>query len=98
MKLFLDDERVPIDDDWIIFRDVDSAMSFIKTGNFPKEMSLDHDLGTEKTGYDFIKEFVDFMLDNNITENVELYVHSQNPIGKKNIETYWKSYNQNKDT
>lgn len=94
-KLFLDDERDPIDDSWIVFRNVPDLMNFIKK-HIPFEMSLDHDLGTDLTGYDFIKQYVDYCLDNFEYSFVKIYVHSQNPVGKKNIEEYWKNYLKSK--
>lgn len=56
--------------------------------------SLDHDLqdfegGEESTGYTFIKWLVDFMVENDISlKFLNVVVHSQNPIGKENIEKY----------
>lgn len=56
--------------------------------------SLDHDLQDfdgeeESTGYTFIKWLVDFMVENEISlEYLNVVVHSQNPIGKENIEKY----------
>ena len=56
--------------------------------------SLDHDLQDfegeeESTGYTFIKWLVDFMIDNEISlQHLHVVVHSQNPVGKENIEKY----------
>lgn len=56
--------------------------------------SLDHDLqefedGVESTGYTFTKWLVDYFIDNNISlDNFNYVVHSQNPIGKENIDCY----------
>lgn len=56
--------------------------------------SLDHDLQDfngeeESTGYTFIKWLVDFMVDSEISlQYLHVVVHSQNPIGKENIEKY----------
>lgn len=56
--------------------------------------SLDHDLQDfdgeeESTGYTFIKWLVDFMVENEISlKYLNVVVHSQNPIGKENIEKY----------
>lgn len=56
--------------------------------------SLDHDLQDfegeeESTGYTFIKWLVDFMVDNEISlQHLHVVVHSQNPVGKENIEKY----------
>jgi hypothetical protein len=95
IKIFLDDERFPVDDTWIIFRSTDQAILFIKNNNFPTHLSLDHDLGDNvKTGFDFVKELIELMLDKNISPvGIDFYVHSQNPIGKENMIRYWKSFN-----
>lgn len=56
--------------------------------------SLDHDLQDfegeeESTGYTFIKWLIDFMVENEISlKFLNVVVHSQNPIGKENIEKY----------
>ncbi|APD20334.1 hypothetical protein AM24_143 [Acinetobacter phage AM24] len=56
--------------------------------------SLDHDLQDfdgeeESTGYTFIKWLIEFMVENEISlEYLNVVVHSQNPIGKENIEKY----------
>ena len=56
--------------------------------------SLYHDLQDfdgeeESTGYTFIKWLVDFMVENEISlKFLNVVVHSQNPIGKENIEKY----------
>jgi len=56
--------------------------------------SLDHDLQDfegeeESTGYTFIKWLVEFMVENEISlKFLNVVVHSQNPIGKENIEKY----------
>ena len=50
---------------------------------------------TEKTGYDSIKFLVDFIMDKQISLKlipIVVLSHSQNPVGKKNIEMYWKSF------
>jgi hypothetical protein len=47
LRLYLDDIRTPVDEDWIVVRDYDEFVSQIKLhglGNF-EVISLDHDLG-----------------------------------------------------
>ena len=62
--------------------------------------SLDHDLqefteNGELTGYTFTKWLVDFFIDNNIpSDHLNVVVHSKNPIGKKNIESYIKNFKE----
>jgi hypothetical protein len=90
-NLFLDDERFPIGDNWEIVRSYEEAVEFVLKNGLPNFISFDHDLGTEKTGYDFAKWLVDHIMDNDL-DKFEFYVHSQNPIGKRNIEEYLNGF------
>lgn len=97
--LFLDDERVPTSAFYdkhgfvIVCTTVDAAMNCIKILGIPAFMSLDHDLGpNEQTGYEFLKQFVNYLLDNELKWDYDYYVHSQNPVGKSNMEGLIKSY------
>lgn len=60
----------------------------------PSFVSFDHDLANELTGYDVAKFLVKADIDGSATfpENFDFYIHSQNPIGKTNIEGYLKEY------
>lgn len=104
-NLFLDDERNPSDVYWMkvdygsytwkIARSVDEAISLIEKYGFPDSMSLDHDLGDNfPTGYDFVKWVVNEDMDNPIMNEdaPEVFYHTQNPIGKKNMESLMTSY------
>lgn len=106
--IFLDDERKIEDVTWIkypeyyaftIVRDFDSFKESIKNVNFEHTLfSFDHDIavfkdGNEITGYDCVKWLCDYMIDNDINPNTLNYmVHSKNPIGKENIETYIENF------
>lgn len=88
-NLFIDDERYPAGNarDWTIVRSYKDAVMFIGWFGLPAKISFDHDLGPDsKTGYDIAKWIVDYCLDNGLKPDFEYYVHSQNPIGKRNIE------------
>ena len=96
-KLFLDDERYPPDDsrDWVVARNFDDAVWFVEHYGFPAYISFDHDLGSEgnRTGMDFAKWFInhaeDVMLQHGGSFTFpDFYVHSQNPVGAENIESY----------
>lgn len=59
------------------------------------DFSFDHDLqdfdisGKESTGYDCIKWLCDYAMYENIDiSKCNFYVHTKNPVGKKNIESY----------
>ncbi len=94
-KLFLDDERDPVDDEWIIVRTIEEAIEVIEAKGLPSFISFDHDLGeNQKTGFDLAKWIIDWDIKFDILtpENFDFYVHSQNPIGKENIEGIFASY------
>ena len=99
-SLFIDDERHPPYNDgrnWVIARDWEAVMMSLRIHGMPGYISFDHDLGEDHhTGYDIAKFLVELDmggdLDFAIPENFDFYVHSQNPVGKKNIESYLNNY------
>ena len=102
-KLFIDDERFPPKDggNWVIARHWEDVMMMLRIHGMPKFISFDHDLGDVKhDGYDIAKFIVDLDIsgkqnddtDFQIPDNFTFYVHSQNPIGKRNIEMYLQNY------
>jgi hypothetical protein len=104
-NLFLDDERFPPDDgrEWMIARNIRSALEMIIYMGMPSYISFDHDLGEdEPTGYELAKILVDDALDfpllsdHQFPEDFSFYVHSQNPIGKANIEGLLNNYLKHK--
>lgn len=90
-KLFLDDERDPIGQDWIIVRSYDDFALIIEEFGVPEFISFDHDLGENSaTGYACAKWLVGYCI--GAGEKIpDFYVHSQNPVGKANIEAYISS-------
>ena len=98
--LFLDDERVvkdvtwityPDNIDWTIVRNSNEFFEQLQKLN-PSVVSFDHDIqefygAGEVTGYDIIKEMVDIYL--GVAEIPQCFFHTQNPIGKKNMEAYY---------
>lgn len=109
MNLWLDDERDPKskkiqeifgskgDEIWV--KSYEEAINFLKTGKV-NSISLDHDLGTEKTGAD-VARFIEAGAFWNLIPKLEWRIHSQNPVGSKNMllalkkaEEYWKKPNQ----
>ena len=85
MKLFLDDERNPPDDTWIVVSTVEDAKSLIQSGKVIS-LSFDHDLGTAQTGYDLAC----WIEEQAFNQNFDLVpstmlVHSQNPVGASKI-------------
>lgn len=82
-KLFIDDERFPVTDDWVIARSSDEAIAQVVMHGPPIEISFDHDLGGDDTSRRFIVWMIDALLDEDITipDGFHFSVHSQNPIG-----------------
>lgn len=102
-SLFIDDERFPPDDGqaWQIARNLTEVASLISELGPPNYISFDHDLGDkEPTGYDIAKKFVDGDLGQlagtefagGLPETFVFYVHSQNPVGARNIRALLESY------
>lgn len=93
VKLYVDDERYPKTDNWIIVRSFTEAKEFIVTKGCPSYISFDHDLGLDGTGLDLAKWLVEEDLDNNIIpDDFDFNVHSANPVGAENIRSLINSY------
>ena len=55
-------------------------------------ISFDHDLGeSQPTGYDILKMLIN-KYPEHLSDNLHIYVHSQNSIGKENILAYAENY------
>jgi hypothetical protein len=89
-KLYLDDIRTPRTKGWDIVRSYDEFIGWIEINGLPDMISFDHDLGDEttKTGYDCAKWLVSYCTQNNLPYLPEYNIHSANPVGKANIESY----------
>ena len=105
--LFLDDERNPEDVtwidypeniEWVVVRDSSDFRDAFILGWFDV-VSFDHDIaemsteGKETTGYDVLKSMVGHLMDNQdeyLPEQV--FFHTQNLIGKENMESYWNNF------
>ena len=102
-KLFIDDERYPPNDgtDWKIARNLYEMRHLLIENGSPDFISFDHDLGDgTPTGFDIAKQLVEWdMVGYNFrfSDNFEYYVHSQNPVGKANIEGYINGYLKQKN-
>ncbi|MNK09878.1 hypothetical protein D3C87_278620 [compost metagenome] len=97
-RMFLDDERYPAmkDADMQIVRTYDQAVEVMEARGCPDYISFDHDLGEESLeGIDVATWMVNRDLDSKgafIPHGFTFYVHSQNPVGKQNIEGILGSY------
>jgi len=106
-NLFLDDLRIPTDVTWVnipvdqhysVVRNHKEFVDLITLRGVPKFVCYDHDLSDcdnikEMTGYDCAKWLVAYCVEKNI-KHPPYVVHSMNPIGKSNIESYINSYNK----
>lgn len=100
-KLFLDDIRFPPknedaspDENWRIARTVDEAICLCESKGLPWFISFDHDLGDEAngTGMEFAKWLVEYHLYYKIKPTFDYTVHSMNPVGAKNIDSYLRNF------
>jgi len=83
-NLYLDDLR-PTPEGFERVYDYEEFTEYISQNGMPDFISFDHDLGLGKTGFDCAKWLVEYCLDNQVSLP-EFTVHSQNPVGKENIE------------
>lgn len=84
MKLWLDDERDPPDDSWIVARNVKEAILLADMAHYNNAFdfaSLDHDLGDMHNGTVFVR----WMIDQDIWPTKGMQIHSINPVGAKNM-------------
>ena len=105
-NLFIDDERIPTEVTWgneafysvypwIIARSLSDVQELIETYGFPNFVSFDHDLSSnEPTGKDIANWMINCDLDGvyRMPDNFHFYVHSRNPVGKRNIEILLTPY------
>jgi len=84
IKLYVDDER-PCPDGWVLARTYVAAIAHID-GRRVGVISLDHDLGEDKTGYDIVCYIERMVHDDSGYHPPIMRVHSANPVGRANIE------------
>ena len=83
-RLFVDDLR-SAKPGWIIVRNYDTAISVLSS--FKVDIvSLDHDLGSELTGYDIAKWIEERTATDPSYDPPYILCHSSNPVGRSNIE------------
>lgn len=91
MRLFIDDERMPPSDDYVVVRSSQDAIDYIKTNGWPNFISFDHDLGGDDTTMVFLKRLMNEIWDGK-TNPPDYQIHSANPIGKLNIQSFMESW------
>lgn len=92
--------------DWRVIRSYEQFVEMITVNGLPEVVSFDHDLADvhynpatwkedfvyqEKTGYDCVKWMVDYCINNNQKFPV-WHLHTMNPHGRVNMETYILNY------
>ena len=105
MKLYLDDIRFPLltykkPEEWETIRNpLELFMVFCTNYENITHISFDHDLNyynendEEITGYKCLQFICDFMLEKNIDPSEYIfYFHTANPVGKKNMQSYWNNF------
>lgn len=101
--LFIDDERFPPEDGrpWKIARNEVEVEALLEECGPPDFISFDHDLGDgEPTGYDIAHKLVDGDIgilpgsgyETGLPSCFSFAVHSQNPVGARNIEALLNRY------
>lgn len=87
--------------EWEVARSLPQVAAAIKrNGKMPSFISFDHDLGQFcKTGYEIAKWLCDLDMQQwyRFPKGFDFFVHSQNPVGKKNIEAYLINYFRQRD-
>jgi hypothetical protein len=83
IKLYVDDEY-PCPAGWVLARTFAEAIEHLERGNI-ESISLDHDLGEERTGYDIV-----CYIERLVHADAEylppaIVVHSANPVGREAI-------------
>lgn len=107
-KVFFDDIRTidmvydsSMNSEFIIVRNANDFKSLIQKRGIPDFVSFDHDLGEDENGniaedvYDVVKWMVyDKEYD---LRNMKFAIHSDNPVGRKNIESLINNWNKELD-
>lgn len=83
MKLFLDDQRSP-PKNFIHVKTFQECIDHL-VNNEVEVLSLDHDLGEEKTGYDVAQWISEKAITTDWKPPKLIVLHSMNPVGVKNM-------------
>lgn len=89
--------------EWVIVRSFSEFKTYIENNEIPYLISLDHDLGCNEyaeeypSGYHACKWLAYHLRKKESFELPIVLCHSQNPIGKVNIEYYWNNFLKSKN-
>lgn len=92
VNLYLDDLR-PTPEGFERVYNYEEFIAFILQNGLPNFISFDHDLGEGKSGFDCAKWLVEFCMDNNY-KLPKYSIHSQNPVGKENIDGLFSNFSK----
>lgn len=97
MKIFLDDERDPVTDDFIVCRNASEFADVVLKAKKIEFISFDHDLGEVVNGMQCAKLLADYDMSMDfLKEDFTFYVHSQNHVGAENINKFLTDYLEKK--
>ena len=102
-KLWLDDERLPIESNWTIVQNQKQFENAVRKNRWLRfsEFSFDNDLGTGNgSGYDcawfLINEILDYITiqpkNEKILLNLKIRIHSHNPVASKQIYSLFNNF------
>lgn len=80
------------DGEWYVARSSNEAIDLINLIGPPNFISFDHDLSGKDRAIDICK----YLSENYYYSDIDYVVHSENPIGKKNIQSYMDSWKHSK--
>jgi len=89
MKVWLDDER-EAPEGWIWEKDPWDVIDMLASGKVT-DISLDHDLGVENTGYTVLAWLESMVVRDIIKKMPKIEIHTANPIGRERMEEAVKS-------
>ena len=90
MNLYLDDLRTTPEEFERVYS-YEEFVAYLQHYGLPDFISFDHDLGEGLSGYDCAKYLVDYCLAHQ-RPLPNYQVHSQNPVGKENIERLLENF------
>ena len=90
MQLYLDDLR-PTPEGFDRVYSYEEFVAYLERKGLPDFISFDHDLGEDFSGYDCAKYLVEYCLAHQLPL-LDYQVHSQNPVGKENIERLLENF------
>lgn len=90
MKIYLDDERV-VPTGFVGVKTFDDFVKMVNDNiNDITHISFDHDLGTDKTGYD-CAVYIEMLVHTACFNPCVMTCHSMNPVGKMRINQVFRS-------